>query len=145
MNVCKANRVAVVQEVKVSYMGYPGLDITYAQSRDSEFINWLYFLKKSEISALEWVAARDLSVRWQTTAVADVSVYLPRYYNRSGAKGMPSSGELQRLNKEFSQAVWNKDLKLARLLYNHIIKRGLELTMDFINNEKTRESLTAAS
>lgn len=123
---------------------FPGTGISYAMSRDSELIHWRAFFKKKNKSDLEWVAARDLSVRWQTTACADISVYLPRYYE-TNAKGMPRSKELQFLNKKFSQAIWNKDVKQAKDLYSHIQKKGLELTMQFINNEKTRKPAAAAS
>lgn len=114
-----------------------GIDVTYAQSRDSELINWLEFLEKPNKTALEIVASRDLSVRWQTTAVADVSVYLPR----SSCKqlhiptGAPLDKSLQYLNNEFAKAVWMKDYKQALTLYREIQKEGLIQTINFLKDE----------
>lgn len=125
--------------------GSPGIDVSYAVSRDAAVISWRHFLTKEYRTDLEWVAARDLSVRWQTNAVADVSVYLPRYVKHKLATGTPKNYGLQVLNKKFAQAVWCRDRKLALQLYEHIQKRGLELTMDFINNETVRESFATAS
>ena len=114
---------------------FTGTCISYAMSRDSDLINWLTFFDRKKISSLEWVAARDLSVRWQTTAIADVSVYLPRYnQNKRNATGMPVCKELQILNNKFSQAIWNKDLKQAKIIYQHLIERGVEIAKQTANS-----------
>ena len=125
----------------------PGIDVSYAMSRDAAVINWVLFLEKPFKTDLECIAARDLSVRWQTTAVAQVSVYLPRYVKHKVATGTPKNYELQVYSKKFSQAIWKKDWKAAKLLYVMIQKRGLELTMEFLNetNETVRKPLAAVS
>lgn len=112
---------------------YPGIDVSYAMSRDACLINWKLFFEQKHIRDLEWLAAKNLSRRWQTTAVADVSVYLPRYkYNDNQANGTPRDYSLRYLSKKFVESIELKDLKKAKIVYTEIQKRGLKVVAEFL-------------
>ena len=115
-----------------------GIDISYAMSRDAVLIEWPKFFAKENKTDLECLAVRDLSVRWQTTAVADVSVYLPRYSKLQDENYGPDTGSpmcygLQVLSKKFTQAVWRRDWKECMMYYRMIQKEGLTQTMNYLN------------
>ena len=113
-----------------------GIDVTYAQSRDSVLIDWVGFLKKPIKTPLEWLAAKDMSARWQTTATAFVSVYLPRgnYRKKTIAIGAPRDSGLRYMNAKFIEAVRKEDAKQALILFNDIQREGLNQTIKFLKD-----------
>lgn len=95
---------------------------TYAEANGEKPFNWNEFLNKEHITQTEWHEAEELSADWVTCACGNQCETIPRNH-----VGTPDDYTLDVLGSDFSVAIHNKNLVMAKIVLAKIEKRSAEL------------------